>query len=81
MNAEKLAFLTTFVQHPEEAATAEYKSGIAFDAAEDFGAKIIKHIIGQANAVEVELLVPSRLQVHCQGKLNKQKKVPTQSKV
>src|SRR6266404_5303522 len=50
MDAEKLAFLTTLVQYPEETATAEYKSGIAFDSADDFGAKLIKHIIGQANA-------------------------------
>ncbi len=29
---------------------AEYKSGIVFDPTDDFGAKLIKHIIGQANA-------------------------------
>lgn len=50
MDAQKQEFLTTLVQHPEETATAEYKSGIAFDPTDDFGAKIIKHIIGQANA-------------------------------
>jgi len=35
MDVEKLAFLTTLVQYPEETATAEYKSGIAFDATDD----------------------------------------------
>jgi hypothetical protein len=50
MDAEKQRFLTTLVQYPEETATAEYKSGIAFDPADDFGGKLIKHILGQANA-------------------------------
>jgi len=50
MDAEKLKFLTTLVEYPEETATAEYKSGITFDSAEDFGLKLIKHILGQANA-------------------------------
>lgn len=50
MDAEKLTFLTTLVQYPEETATAEYKSGIAFDPTDDFGAKLMKHILGQANA-------------------------------
>lgn len=50
MDSERLAFLTTLVQYPEETATAEYKSGIVFDAADDFGAKLVKHILGLANA-------------------------------
>jgi len=50
MDREKLGYLTTLVLYPEETATAEYKSGIAFDQANDFGAKLIKHVIGQANA-------------------------------
>jgi hypothetical protein len=50
MDPEKLEFLTTLVLYPEETATAEYKSGIAFDPTSDFGAKLIKHILGQANA-------------------------------
>jgi len=50
MDADRFAFLTTLVQYPEETATAEYKSGIAFDPTTEFGAKLIKHIIGQANA-------------------------------
>jgi hypothetical protein len=41
MDAEKPAFLTTLMQYPEETATAEYKSGIAFDPTDDFGAKLI----------------------------------------
>src|SRR2546422_840230 len=50
MDQERYAFLTTLVQYAEETATAEYKSGIAFDPTNDFGAKLIKHILGQANA-------------------------------
>jgi predicted HTH transcriptional regulator len=50
MNPEKFAFLTTLVEYPEETATAEYKSGIAFDPTDDFGAKLVKHILGMANA-------------------------------
>lgn len=50
MDAEKLTFLNTLVEYPEETATAEYKSGIAFNSQDDFGAKVVKHILGQANA-------------------------------
>ena len=50
MDSEKLAFLTTLVEYPEETATAEYKSGVAFDPADDFAAKLVKHILGLANA-------------------------------
>jgi predicted HTH transcriptional regulator len=50
MDSDSLAFLTTLVSYPEETATAEYKSGIAFDPTNEFGAKLIKHIIAQANA-------------------------------
>jgi hypothetical protein len=50
MDAEKQQFLLSLVDYPEETATAEYKSGVAFDPSADFGAKLIKHIIGQANA-------------------------------
>ena len=50
MDADKLAFLTTLVQYPEETAAAEYKSGIAFNPTSEFGAKLIKHVLGQANA-------------------------------
>jgi hypothetical protein len=50
MDSEKQAFLKTLVQYPEETATAEYKSGIAFDPNNDFGAKLVKHVLGQANA-------------------------------
>jgi hypothetical protein len=50
MDSEKLAFLTTLVEYPEETATAEYKSGLVFDPTDDFGAKLMKHILGMANA-------------------------------
>jgi predicted HTH transcriptional regulator len=50
MDAEKLTFLGSLVEYPEETTTAEYKSGIVFDSKNDFGAKLVKHIIGQANA-------------------------------
>src|SRR5215467_452495 len=50
MNAEKQQFLLSLVEYPEETATAEYKSGVAFNPSDDFGVKLIKHIIGQANA-------------------------------
>jgi predicted HTH transcriptional regulator len=50
MDAEKHEFLTTLLRYPEETATAEYKSGIAFNPSDDFGAKLIKHILGMANA-------------------------------
>ena len=50
MDPEKQRFLTTLAQYPEETATAEYKSGITFDKDDDFGAKLIKHILGLANA-------------------------------
>src|ERR1700722_16893960 len=50
MDAEKLAYLKTLVQFPEETSTAEYKSGVAFEPKNEFGAKLIKHILGQANA-------------------------------
>jgi len=46
MDRERLAFLTTLVLYPEETATAEYKSGIAFDPTNDFGAKLIKRVLG-----------------------------------
>jgi hypothetical protein len=50
VDAHQLEFLTTLVQYPEETATAEYKSAIAFDPTTDFGGKLIKHILGLANA-------------------------------
>jgi predicted HTH transcriptional regulator len=50
MDGEKHAFLRTLVEYPEETATAEYKSGVAFDTNSDFGGKIIKHILGLSNA-------------------------------
>jgi len=60
MDAENLAFLTTLVQYPEETATAEYRSGIAFDLNDDFGAKLTKHILGQANAGGGHIIVGFR---------------------
>ncbi len=50
MNSETAGFLLALVGYPEETATAEYKSGIMFDPASDFGAKLVKHIVGMANA-------------------------------
>ncbi len=50
MDSEKFDFLMTLLQYPQETATAEYKSGIAFDPSDDFSVKLIKHIMGQANA-------------------------------
>jgi hypothetical protein len=50
MDAEKQQFLVTLVEYPEETVTAEYKSGLAFIPTDDFAGKLIKHVIGQANA-------------------------------
>jgi hypothetical protein len=50
MNEEKLRYLESLVRHPEETAMAEYKRALPFDPRTDFGAKLIKHIQGHANA-------------------------------
>jgi predicted HTH transcriptional regulator len=49
MDADKFKFLLTLLEYPEESALTEYKSAIRFDSQSDFGAKLIKHILGQAN--------------------------------
>jgi hypothetical protein len=49
MDAEKLRFVTTFIEYPEETALTEYKSAVGFESRSDFGAKLVKHILGQAN--------------------------------
>jgi hypothetical protein len=49
MDLEKQKFILTLLEYPEETAVTEYKSAIAFDSKSDFGAKLIKHILGQAN--------------------------------
>jgi hypothetical protein len=50
MDETKSKFLTSLVEYPEETAQAEYKGAVEFDAKSDFGAKLIKHILGHANA-------------------------------
>lgn len=50
MDAEKLRFVTSLLEYPEETALTEYKSAVGFDAKSEFGAKLIKHIFGLANA-------------------------------
>jgi hypothetical protein len=49
MDSEKLKFVTSLLEYPEETAVTEYKSAIAFDSKSEFGAKLVKHILGQAN--------------------------------
>jgi predicted HTH transcriptional regulator len=49
MDAEKQKFLITLLEYPEETTLAEYKSALAFDSKTEFGAKLIKHILGMAN--------------------------------
>ena len=49
MDAEKLRFVTSFIEYPEETALTEYKSAVCFELRSDFGAKLVKHIFGQAN--------------------------------
>jgi hypothetical protein len=50
MDSEDYAYLKTLLEYPEETATAEYKSAIAFEEKDEFSAKLVKHILGQANA-------------------------------
>jgi hypothetical protein len=50
MDETKSQFLKTLIEYPEETATAEYKSAIAFDSKTEFGVKVVKPILGQANA-------------------------------
>jgi len=49
MDSEKLKFVSSLLEYPEETAVTEYKSAIAFDSKAEFGAKLVKHILGQAN--------------------------------
>ena len=49
MDEEKLKFITSLLQYPEETALTEYKSGVVFDPKSEFGAKLIKHVLGLAN--------------------------------
>src|SRR6266853_5156901 len=50
MDAEKSKFLTDLVEYPEETTLTEYKSALPFDSKTDFGIKLVKHILGLANA-------------------------------
>ncbi len=50
MDETKSKFLKSLIEYPEETAQAEYKSALAFDSKSEFGAKLIKHILGQCNA-------------------------------
>lgn len=50
MESEKLKLLLSWVEYPEETALTEYKAAIKFDPRSEFGAKLVKHILGQANA-------------------------------
>jgi hypothetical protein len=49
VDEEKLKYLVSFLEYPEETALIEYKSAIEFEPQSDFGAKLVKHILGQAN--------------------------------
>jgi len=49
MDLEKLKFITSLLEYPEETAVTEYKSAILFDSKSEFGAKLIKHILGLSN--------------------------------
>jgi hypothetical protein len=49
VDADKLKFVTSLIEYPEETALAEYKSAVLFDAKSEFGVKLIKHILGLAN--------------------------------
>jgi predicted HTH transcriptional regulator len=46
----KQRYLRSLVEYPEETASVEYKSAIKFDPKADFGVKMVKHILGHANA-------------------------------
>src|SRR5712692_7950484 len=50
MEENRLRFLQSLVEYPEETALAEYKAAVEFDSNSSFGAKLVKHILGQANA-------------------------------
>lgn len=67
MDSTKLQFLKSLVEYPEETAEAEYKSALPFDSKSDFGAKLVKHILGQSNAGGGYLVIGFR--EDAQGKL------------
>ena len=50
MDSEKARFIALLIEYPEETALAEYKSAVSFEPKSDFAAKLVKHIIGHANA-------------------------------
>ena len=67
--AERLKFLRSLVEYPEETADTEYKSAVLFDPKSEFGAKLVKHILGQANAGGGYLVIGCREDEH--GKLQR----------
>ena len=43
-------FLRQLVKYPKETAQAEYKRAVLFKERDDFSAKLVRHILGHANA-------------------------------
>jgi hypothetical protein len=67
VDSEKLKFVTSLVEYPEETALAEYKRAIAFESKSEFGAKLIKHVLGHANTGGGYIVIGFQEDVH--GKL------------